>query len=90
MKIKKYRPNFFVGYEDEIYDIHTKEDFFKSDLVKSWTEEQGFYRISYEQHSAEQLAIICELNEGNVCYIIALIHNKEDMDTLKEWLPESC
>lgn len=87
MRIKKYRPAFFSGFEDEYYEISTKEDLFASELVKSVAVLPNFYRISYSQQSEQQLAIMVELNEGYEWYVLALVHDAEDVKTLKEWLP---
>lgn len=88
MKIKKYRPAFFTGFEDEYYDVSSKEELFESGLIKHLREYPDFHRISYSQQSEGQLAIMLELKEGREWWVIALVHNKDDIRTLKEWLPE--
>lgn len=88
MKIKKYRPAFFDGFEDEIYEVNTKEELFESGLIKHLTEYHNFHRISYSHQSEQQLAIMLELNKGYEWWVIALVHNLDDIKTLKEWLPE--
>jgi hypothetical protein len=37
-KIKQYRPSFFSGYENEITEFETVDDFLKIDFVKHFTE----------------------------------------------------
>lgn len=88
MKIKKYRPAFFTGFEDEYYEVSTREELFESELVKPLTEYPNFHRISYSQTSDEQLAIMLELDGGCEWWVLALVHNQEDIKTLKDWLPE--
>lgn len=88
MRLQKYRPAFFTGFEDEFYEVNTKEELFESALIKPLTEYPNFYRISYSQNSDRQLAIMLELNKGYEWWVIALVHNKEDIKTLKEWLPK--
>jgi hypothetical protein len=41
MKIKKYRPNFFSGFEDVYYEVSTKEELLASDLCK-YSIDNGF------------------------------------------------
>ena len=36
MKLKKYRPRFFTGFEDEYYEINSREELFNSELCKHW------------------------------------------------------
>lgn len=87
MIIKKYRPNFFSGFEDEYYEVNTKEELFNSELIKPLTELPDFHRISYSPQSESQLAIMVELKEGYEWWVVALIHDKSDIETIKKWLP---
>ena len=41
MKIKKYRPNFFSGFEDVYYEVNSKEELLASDLCK-YSIDNGF------------------------------------------------
>lgn len=88
MIIKKYRPAFFTGFEDEYYEVSTKEELFDSELIRPLLKMPNFHRISYSQRSESQLAIMVELNEGYEWWVVALIHNLSDIKTLKEWLPQ--
>lgn len=88
MKIKKYRPNFFTGFDDEYYEVSTKEELFESDLIKDCLGLPNYHRISYSQHTENQLAIMLELNGGHEWWVLALVHEPNDIKTLKEWLPE--
>lgn len=88
MKITKYRPNFFSGFEDEYYEVNTKEELFESELIKPLTEYPNFHRISYSQQSEQQLAIMLELNKGYEWWVVALVHDPEDIKMLVEWLPK--
>ena len=39
MKIKRYRPNYCEGFEDEYADVSSKEDLLKVYFVASWAED---------------------------------------------------
>lgn len=78
MKLKKYRPNFCTGFEDEYYEINSREELFNSELCKHWIND-GF--------------ILSLLNDGtlmvinNECwYVISTNISEKDCKILKEWI----
>lgn len=78
MKLKKYRPRFFSGFEDEYYEINSREELFNSELCKHWVTD-GF--------------ILSLLNDGTLMainnehwYVISTQISREDCEILKEWI----
>ena len=80
MKIKKYRPNFFEGFEDEVYEVNSKEDLLNCPLCSY----EKIVRVYVEMASQTQLLIMHELSNGER-WIAAIVHDKEDIKTLQEW-----
>lgn len=94
MKIKKYRPNFFTGFEDEYFDVNSKEELLASELCKRIVD--NGYEISFSVSSKEDkrycqgiiMAIRQAPNEyGAEWWVLALIHKLKDIETLESWLP---
>lgn len=90
MRIKKYRPAFFSGFDDVYYDINSKEELLNSELCEYFIKE-GF-TICFSKHGDEQgliMAIKPAKNEYNAeWWVVAIIDNKQDIDTLTNWLPD--
>lgn len=90
MKIKKYRPAFFEGFEDVYYDINSKEELLESELCK-WSVDNG-YEICFSKAKEDYgfiMAIRKEQNEeGAEWWVLAIIYNTQDVATLSEWLPD--
>lgn len=90
MKIKKYRPNFFSGFEDIFYEVNSKEELLASDLCK-FSLDYG-YEICFSKDKEDYgfiMAIREEQNEeGAEWWVLAIIYNTQDVATLSEWLPD--
>lgn len=84
MRIKKYRPTFFDGFEDVYYDINSKEELLTSELCK-WSIEHG-YVIEFSYHET-QSCIMAVKKDRSEWWVLALIDEPQDMDVLKDWLP---
>ena len=85
MKIKKYRPAFFSGFEDEYYEINSKEELLASDLCKASIRLEYDIALSYDPH---QSAIMAVKKDASEWWVLALIQNKQDIELLREWLPD--
>ena len=90
MKIKKYRPAFFEGFEDVYYDINSKEELLESELCK-YSVNNG-YEICFSKDKEDYgfiMAIRKEQNEeGAEWWVLAIIYNAQDVANLSEWLPD--
>lgn len=90
MKIKKYRPNFFSGFEDVYYEVNSKEELLKSELCKNSID--NGYEICFSKDKEDYGAIMSikptNNEEGADWWVLALIYNKQDVATLSEWLPD--
>lgn len=89
MKIKKYRPNFFEGFEDVYYEVNSKEELLASDLCRFCVE--SGYEICFSKHEnyGNIMAIREEQSEdGAEWWVLAIIHNAQDVETLSNWLPD--
>jgi len=90
MKIKKYRPNYFSGFEDVYYDVNSKKELLKSELCKNWVDDG--YEICFLKDREDHgfIMAICEKQneEGAEWWVLAIIHNAQDVATLSEWLPD--
>lgn len=84
MKIKLYRPAYFEGFDDVYYEVKSKDDLFESELCKVWTKDG--YDIAFD-FKPLQSAIMAIAKDRRSWWVIALIHNKPDMELLKDWLP---
>lgn len=90
MKIKKYRPNFFSGFEDVYYEVNSKEELLASDLCK-YSIDNGFeICLSKEDCYGCIMAIKQDKNseDGAEWWVLAIIYNTQDVATLSEWLPD--
>jgi hypothetical protein len=89
MKIKKYRPSFFEGFEDEYYTVNSKEELLSCELCKGWID-QGFeicFALSYCEGSI--MAIKQAENEnGATWYVVSNVYGKQTIDALLQWLPD--
>lgn len=89
MKIKKYRPNFFSGFEDDFYEVSTKEELLASDLCK-YSIDNGF-KICFSKVE-EDYGLIMAIKEvknkdGAEWWVLAIITNEQDVEILASWLP---
>lgn len=90
MKIKKYRPNFFSGFEDVFYEVNSKNELLASDLCK-YSVDNGF-EICFSRIE-EDYGVIMAIKEapnedGAEWWVLAIIYNAQDVTTLSEWLPD--
>lgn len=90
MYIKKYRPNFFSGFEDVYYEVKSKEELLASDLCK-YSIDNGF-EICFSKVE-EDYGLIMSIKPTNdeECsewWVLAIIDNEKDVKTLTEWLPD--
>ena len=91
MRIKKYRPAFFEGFEDEFYEVNSREELMECELVKSAEECGGEVCFSYREDRPSCLMLVIEnREEENGCewWVVAVITDHADALTLKDWLPE--
>ena len=89
MKIKKYRPNFFEGFEDVFYEVSTKEELLASDLCK-YSIDNGFeICLSKKDGYGHIMAIKQDTNseDGAEWWVLAIITNEQDVEILENWLP---
>lgn len=90
MRIKKYRPAFFEGFEDESYEVNSREELMGCELVKS-ASQMGEVCFSYREDAPSCLMMVIEnQEEKNGCewWVVAVITDRADALTLKGWLPE--
>ena len=89
MKIKKYRPSFFEGFDDVYYDVNSKQELFASNLCNDWINDGYEICFSKETNRGHVMAIREEQNEeGAEWWVLAIINNTQDVATLSEWLPD--
>lgn len=91
MKIKKYRPAYFEGFTDEYYYVQSKEELLDSNLCKPWIE--CGYVISFSKSEIYEQGHIMAIKENKEdkkgeWWVVALIYNKKDIETLANWLPD--
>lgn len=83
MKIKKYRPAFFVGFPDEEYEVNSKQELLDSELCINARSMKSFDKFSFR--ADEEQGVLSVHFENGEHYVVALVHNKEDIATLDEW-----
>lgn len=90
MKIKKYRPNFFEGFEDVFYEVSTKEELLECELCKHSVDNGYEICLSKTDCCGGIMAIKENKNneDGAEWWVLAIIHNTQDIATLSEWLPD--
>lgn len=91
MKIKKYRPNFFSGFEDVYYDVSSKEELLESELCK-YSVDNG-YEICFSKEKEDYGCIMAIKQDTNSeddveWWVLAIITNKQDVETLTSWLQD--
>lgn len=65
-KIKRYRPAYFSGYEDESASFNSLDDLMKIEWIASWTEHKDFHQFSI---SREQW-LMCEVKDGTQWWVV--------------------
>lgn len=83
MRIKKYRPNFFTGFPDEYYEVNSKDELMTCGLISFL---DGFTGFSFRSDGGQ--GILSANYEDGSHWVIALIHNEEDIKTMGEWFKE--
>ena len=84
MKIKKYRPAFFEGFEDEYFEVNSKEELLESELCKPWITDKYTICFSYGTIIAITPA---ENKYGAEWYVVAIIKGYNENQILEKWLP---
>ena len=74
MMIKRYRPAYFEGFENEIVSFSDNSDFNLKDVleipwIKIWSEDEDFHR--YSQCDDKLMA---EFDDGYKWYVIAMVN----------------
>lgn len=91
MRIKKYRPAFFEGFEDEFYVVNSREGLMESELIKSAVGRGGEVCFSYQEDATSHIMLVIN-NPKKECgcewWVVAIITNHDDALTLKGWLPD--
>ena len=90
MKIKKYRPNFFEGFEDVFYEVSTKEELLKCELCKHAVDNGYEICLSKTDCYGGIMAVKENKNneDGAEWWVLAIIYDTQDVATLSEWLPD--
>ncbi len=90
MKIKKYRPNFFEGFEDVFYEVSTKEELLECELCKHAVDNGYEICLSKTDCRGGIMAIKENKNneDGAEWWVLAIIYDTQDVATLSEWLPD--
>lgn len=90
MKIKKYIPAFFSGFDDEYYEIHNRNELLNSELCKNWINSGYQICFSKDNDSYGNIMAFSPANneDGAKWYVVSIINNKQDIDTLIDWLPD--
>jgi hypothetical protein len=91
MRIKKYRPAFFEGFEDEFYVVNSREELMECELIKSAVGCGGEVCFSYQEDATSHIMLVIDNPEeerGCEWWVVAIITNHDDALTLKGWLPD--
>lgn len=94
MIIKRYRPNYFSGFEgDYIINPGCFEDCLNIDWIKCWQEMPNFYKFSQSHseyldkgNSNHIYRLMCELDNGFKWWVVALC--EQPFWQLPEWQPK--
>lgn len=91
MIIKKYRPNFFSGFEDVFYEVKSKEELLTSDLCK-YSLDNG-YELCFAKERDDYghiMAVKQDLSDdkGVEWWVLAIINDAQDVGTLASWLTD--
>ena len=93
MKVHRYRPNFFEGFEskDDDKEFNTKEELLAIRWIKSWSRLpakgdtfSGYYI------SGDKLMATFNYNTDKEpsWYVIAILGDKESLETTSSWFPK--
>lgn len=88
MKIQKYRPHYFTGFEDKWFEVNSKEELLDCELLKSDKRYKDFFRHSYVADDDDFANIMAEFDNGHEWFVIGNVYGKEDVETLKSFLPK--
>lgn len=90
MIIKKYRPAFFEGFEEKVYEVHSKEELMTCELIKDWSF-LGEICFDYSEDWASHIMAVIEKSDtDNGCewWVVSIVSDKNDAKILRSWLPD--
>ena len=89
MLLKKYRPAFFEGFEDENYEVNTKEDLLSCGLCKGWIQSGFEICLSVQYNGKGSIMAIreSESKNGSTWWVVSNV-SEAQVKTLKQWLPD--
>jgi len=82
MIVKRYRPAFFSGFDDEEAEANTLDELTAIPWVKSWSEDERFYRYSVSRGDL----LMAENDQGRHWHVVAILDGSADFG-LPEWKP---
>ena len=92
MKILRYRPAFFEGFEskDDTLTFKTKEELLAIDWIKSWETPANDDKFSGFFVSRNLLMVTYNYNTSKEpqWYVIATLPDKETIDMVSSWFPK--
>lgn len=90
MNIRKYRPAFFEGFEEESYEISNRDELMQCPLITS-AQEHGEVCISMNDDGCATLMVVIENRDepqGCEWWVISIIDNEQDASIISQWLPD--
>ena len=81
MTIKKYIPAFFSGFDDEYYEVHSRDELLNSELCKNWINSGFQICFSKDNDLYGHIMAISPANneDGAEWYVVSIINNKQDV-----------
>lgn len=79
MRLKKYRPRFFTGFEDQYFEVNSREELLESDLCRTIIED-GYIICLFDN-------TLMAINNDK-WWVVSIIDSKEDIEQLKDWVYE--
>lgn len=80
MIVRRYRPAFFSGFEDEQAKANTLDELTAIPWVASWTQDDQFHRLSVARNDL----LMAELDGGQHWHVVAILDGSTDFG-LPEW-----
>ena len=90
MIIRKYRPAFFEGFEEESYEVSNREELMQCPIVTS-AQEHGEVCVSINEDKCATLMVVIENSDdpqGCEWWVLSIINNEQDASTISQWLPD--
>lgn len=79
--IKRHRPSYFTGFEDQIVKFDTVDELLQIGFVANFASQENFFRFSVTDEN-----LMAEYNEGYTWWVVGWF--EQPIEGLPQWKPK--